>query len=58
LLVFVAGPMTAAAVASVRDLRYASELVMGAGLLMLAWIAVEMGWLLDGCREITALRLT
>jgi hypothetical protein len=33
LLLFVAVPMTAAAVASMRDFRYASELVMSAGLL-------------------------
>ncbi|HKN42759.1 MAG TPA: hypothetical protein VJW23_02460, partial [Propionibacteriaceae bacterium] len=45
LLLFVAAPMTAAAVASVRDLRYASELVIGAGLLLVAWIAVELAFI-------------
>jgi hypothetical protein len=45
LLFFVAAPMTAAAVACVRDHRYASELVMGAGLLLVAWIAVELAFI-------------
>jgi hypothetical protein len=45
LLMFVAAPMTAAAVASVRDVHYASELVIGAGLLLVAWIAVELAFI-------------
>jgi hypothetical protein len=45
LLAFVAAPMTAAAVASVRDLRHADELVFSAGLLLVAWIAVELAFI-------------
>jgi hypothetical protein len=45
LLLFVAAPMTAAAVACIRDLRYAAELVIGAGLLLVAWIAVELAFI-------------
>ena len=45
LLFFVAAPMTVAAVACVRDLRYASELVFGAGLLLVVWIAVELAFI-------------
>lgn len=45
LLLVVAAPMTAAAVACIRDLRYASELVIGAGLLLVAWIAVELAFI-------------
>jgi hypothetical protein len=45
LLFFVAAPMTTAAVACVRDHRYASELVMGAGLLLVAWIALELAFI-------------
>lgn len=45
LLFFVAAPMTFAAVACIRDLRYASELVIGAGLLLVTWIAVELAFI-------------
>jgi hypothetical protein len=45
LLFFVAAPMTVAATACVRDLRYASELVFGAGLLLVIWIAVELAFI-------------
>jgi hypothetical protein len=45
LLLVVAAPMTAAAVACIRDLRYASELVIGAGLLLVAWIAIELAFI-------------
>jgi hypothetical protein len=45
LLLVVAAPMTAAAVACIRDLRVASELVIGAGLLLTAWIAVELAFI-------------
>jgi hypothetical protein len=45
LLLAVAAPMTAAAVACIRDLRYASELVIGAGLLLVVWIAVELAFI-------------
>jgi uncharacterized membrane protein YjgN (DUF898 family) len=42
LLLVVVAPMTAAAVACIRDLRYARELVIGAGLLLVAWIGIEL----------------
>ena len=45
LLLVVAAPMTAAAVACIRDLRYATELVIGAGLLLVAWIAVQLAFI-------------
>ena len=45
MLAFVAAPMTAAAVAAVRDLRYANELMVAAGLLRVAWIAVELAFI-------------
>lgn len=45
LLLFVAAPMTVAAAACVLDLRYASELVLGAGLLLVAWIAIELAFI-------------
>jgi hypothetical protein len=45
LLLVVAAPMTAAAVACLRDLHYASELVIGAGLLLVAWIAIELAFI-------------
>jgi hypothetical protein len=45
LLLVVAAPMTAAAVACIRDLRYASELVIGACLLLVAWIAMELAFI-------------
>jgi hypothetical protein len=45
LLFFVAAPMTVAAVASLRGLRYASDIVVGAGLLLIAWIAIELAFI-------------
>jgi hypothetical protein len=45
LLLVVAAPMTAAAVACIRDLRYARELVIGAGLLLVACIAIELAFI-------------
>ena len=45
LLLVVAAPMTAAAVAYLRDLHYASVLVIGAGLLLVAWIAAELAFI-------------
>jgi hypothetical protein len=45
LLFFVAAPMTVAAVASLRGLRYASDIVVGAALLLIAWIAIELAFI-------------
>jgi hypothetical protein len=45
LLFFVAAPMTVAAVVSLRDLRRAGDVVMGAGLLLVAWIAIELAFI-------------
>jgi len=45
LLFFVAAPMTLAAVVSLRDLRHAGDIVMGAGLLLVAWIAIELAFI-------------
>jgi hypothetical protein len=45
LLLVVAAPMTAAAVACLPELHYASVLVIGAGLLLVAWIAVELAFI-------------
>jgi predicted tellurium resistance membrane protein TerC len=45
LLLVVAVPMTGAAVGCIRDLGYASELVIGAGLMLVAWIAVELAFI-------------
>jgi hypothetical protein len=45
LLLVVVAPMTAAAVACIRDLRYARERVIGAGLLLVAWIAIELAFI-------------
>jgi hypothetical protein len=45
LLFVIAAPMTAAAVACIRDLRYARELVIGAGLLLVAWIGIELAFI-------------
>jgi len=45
LLFFVAAPMTLAAVVSLRDPRHAGDIVMGAGLLLVAWIAIELAFI-------------
>jgi hypothetical protein len=45
LLLVVGVPMSAAAAGCIRDLRSASELVIGAGLLLVAWIAVELAFI-------------
>jgi hypothetical protein len=45
LLFFVALPMTVAAVAALRNVRNASDIVMGAGLLLVAWIAIELAFI-------------
>ena len=45
LLAIVAIPMTVAAVAAGRDTRRSSDIVFGAGLLLVAWIAVELAFI-------------
>jgi len=45
LLAIVAGPMTVASVAAGRGMRYAADIVFGAGLLLVAWIAVEFAFI-------------
>lgn len=45
LLAIVAVPMTVASVASGRGMRYAADIVFGAGLLLVAWIAVELAFI-------------
>ena len=45
LLVIVAVPMTVAAVAAGRDTRHSPVIVFGAGLLLVAWIAVELAFI-------------
>jgi hypothetical protein len=45
LLCFVALPMTVAAIASFRATRHTSDLVFGAGLLLVAWIGVELAYI-------------
>jgi hypothetical protein len=45
LLFFVAAPMTVAAVAALRGLGYAGDIVVGAGLLLVAWIAIELAFI-------------
>jgi hypothetical protein len=45
LLFFVAAPMTVAAVVSLRDLRDAGDIVIAAGLLLVAWIAIELAFI-------------
>ena len=45
LLVIVALPMTAAAIAAARDTRRSADIVFGAGLLLVAWIAVELAFI-------------
>jgi hypothetical protein len=45
LLAIVAVPMTVASVAAGRGTRYGAEIVFGAGLLLVAWIAVELAFI-------------
>jgi hypothetical protein len=45
LLAIVAVPMTVASVASGRGMQYAADIVFGAGLLLVAWIAVELAFI-------------
>ena len=45
LLSIVALPMTAAAIAAARDTRRSADIVFGAGLLLVAWIAVELAFI-------------
>ena len=45
LLMFVAAPMTAASVAAARGTRHAPDVIFGAGLLLVAWIAVELAFI-------------
>ena len=45
LLAIVAVPMTVAAVAAGRDTRHSADIVFGAGLLLVAWIAVELAYI-------------
>lgn len=45
LLAIVAVPMTVAAVAAARDTRHSADIVFGAGLLLVAWIAVELAFI-------------
>ena len=45
LLAIVALPMTAAAIAAARDTRRSADIVFGAGLLLVAWIAVELAFI-------------
>lgn len=45
LLVIVAVPMTVASVAAGRGAQYAADIVFGAGLLLIAWIAVELAFI-------------
>ena len=45
LLAIVAVPMTVASVAAGRGIRYGADIVFGAGLLLVAWIAVELAFI-------------
>ena len=45
LLVIVAVPMTVAAIAAGRDTRHSADIVFGAGLVLVAWIAVELAYI-------------
>ena len=45
LLCFVALPMTVATVVSFRPNRFTNDLVFGAGLLLVAWIGVELAYI-------------
>ena len=45
LLCFVALPMTVATVVSLRPSRFTNDLVYGAGLLLVAWIGIELAYI-------------
>ena len=45
LLIIVAIPMTVASIAAIRATRHSADLVFGAGLLLVAWIAVELAFI-------------
>jgi hypothetical protein len=45
LLAIVAVPMTVASVAAGRGMRYGADIVFGAGLVLVAWIAVELAFI-------------
>jgi hypothetical protein len=45
LLAIVAVPMTVASVAAGRGLRHGPDIVFGAGILLVAWIAVELAFI-------------
>ena len=45
LLAIVAVPMTVASVAAGRGIRYGPDIVFGAGLALVAWIAVELAFI-------------
>ncbi len=45
LLAVVAVPMTVASVAAGRGMRYGADIVFGAGLALVAWIAVELAFI-------------
>ncbi|HEY5978256.1 MAG TPA: hypothetical protein VIT41_01365 [Microlunatus sp.] len=45
LLVIVAAPMTVASIAAFRASKHSAELVFGAGLLLVAWIGVELAFI-------------
>ncbi len=45
LLIIVAGPMTVATVALLRRTRGSADLMFGAGLLLVAWIAVQLAFI-------------
>jgi hypothetical protein len=45
LLAIVAVPMTVASIAAIRATRHSADLVFGAGLLLVVWIAVELAFI-------------
>jgi hypothetical protein len=45
LLAIVAVPMTLASVAAGRGMRYSADIVFGAGLVLVGWIAVELAFI-------------
>ena len=45
LLAIVAVPMTVASVAAGRGMRYSADIVFGAGLVLVGWIAVELAFI-------------
>src|SRR5215207_9510073 len=45
LLVFVAVPMTLAALAAARDNRFSGDVVFASGLLLVLWIAVQLAFI-------------